>query len=201
MKKENSILMKEAREALSGKWGFVMGVCVLYFLITIAVQNIKDIGWILSMLISGPMIFGLTTFTLSFIRNEEAKISQIFDGFKIFEKTFIAYLLMVLFTLLWTLLLIVPGIIAAISYSQLFYILADDQKLSPKEALKKSKKMMYGYKWKYFCLNLRFLGWGILSLLTLGVGFLWLFPYVQVTKAKFYEELSKSLVTTEEPVA
>jgi len=197
MKKENSILMKEARESLSGKWGLVMGASVLYLLMSLLVQDIRDFGGALSLIISGPMVLGFTMFILSFVRNEEAKISQIFDGFKMFEKAMGAYLLMALFILLWTLLLIIPGIIAAISYYQLFYILVDDPKISPKEALKKSKKMMCGYKWKYFCLNLRFLGWFILALLTLGVGLLWLFPYIQVTKAKFYEDISKDSVIAE----
>ncbi|GHT57847.1 hypothetical protein FACS18945_2990 [Bacteroidia bacterium] len=98
----------------------------------------------------------------------------------------------------WSLLLIIPGIIAAISYSMTFYIIADDPAISAMDAINKSKKMMYGYKMKYFCLSLRFLGWALLCILTLGIGFLWLMPYIQVTFAKFYDDLKAA--NTEEVV-
>ena len=90
--------------------------------------------------------------------------------------------------LLWSLLFIVPGIIAALSYSH-FFILAEDSTIGALEAMEKSRKMMYEYKWKYFCLGFRFICWAILALFTLGVGFLWLFPYMMVTYAEFYEAL------------
>ena len=96
---------------------------------------------------------------------------------------------MVVFVFLWALLLIIPGIIAAIAYSQTFYILAEDDTIGSMDALRKSKEMMIGYKWKYFCLGLRFIGWALLCVLTLGIGFLWLSPYIQVSYAKFYEDL------------
>lgn len=100
-----------------------------------------------------------------------------------------AYWLMILFVVLWSLLLIIPGIIAAFSYAMVFFIIADDSSIGVSEALKKSKVMMKGYKWKYFCLSWRFLGWAILSVLSCGIGFLWLFPYMQISFAKFYEDL------------
>lgn len=64
---------------------------------------------------------------------------------------------MVIFIFLWTLLLVVPGIIAAISYSQTFYIIAEDSSIGPMDALRKSREMMDGYKWKYFEMGLVFL--------------------------------------------
>ena len=60
------------------------------------------------------------------------------------------------------------------------------------DALRKSKEMMDGYKWKYFCLGLRFIGWALLCVLTLGIGILWLSPYVQVSYAKFYEDVKNN---------
>jgi uncharacterized membrane protein len=105
--------------------------------------------------------------------------------------------LMLVFTLLWMLLLIIPGIIAAISYSLTFYIIADDDTIKPMEAIDKSKQMMDGYKWKYFFLALRFLGWALLCILTLGIGFLWLIPYVQVTFAKFYDDVKANQIKQE----
>lgn len=78
-----------------------------------------------------------------------------------------------------------------------FFIIADDNSIDGFEALKKSKQMMKGYKWKYFCLNLRFLGWLVLCILSLGIGFLWLIPYVQVTNANFYEDIKDSALENE----
>jgi uncharacterized membrane protein len=87
------------------------------------------------------------------------------------------------------LLLIIPGIIAALSYSMTFFIIADDESIEPMEALKKSKKMMEGYKLKLFYLSIRFFGLALLCILTLGIGFLWLIPYTYVTMAKFYDDI------------
>ena len=104
---------------------------------------------------------------------------------------------MILFIFLWMLLLIIPGIIASIAYSQTFYILAEDDTIGSMDALRKSKEMMNGYKWKYFCLVLRFVGWFLLCILTFGIGFLWLSPYIQVSYAKFYEDLKTNQAVSE----
>lgn len=189
MKTENKILMKMARESLSGKWKLVIGTFAVYLVIVIALSGMKETGSIVSLLVSGPLMVGISLFSLSISRSKEAKLEQIFEGFKKFSRSLVAYLLMIVFTLLWALLLIIPGIIAAISYSQTFFILVDDETISARDAIKKSKRMMYGYKWKYFCLKLRFIGWGILSILTLGIGFLWLVPYIKISEAKFYDDI------------
>jgi len=186
---ENKILMERARETLRGRWGLAIGAMLVWLLINMAIQYIPVGGWLLSWLISGPMALGLCIFTLNFSRNQNPQFEQIFEGFKDFGKALGTYLLMTLYILLWTLLLIVPGIIAALSYSMTFFILADNRGVGIKESLEKSKKMMDGYKWKLFCLSLRFIGWTILSVLTLGVGFLWLMPYMQVSYAKFYDDV------------
>jgi uncharacterized membrane protein len=192
MKTENKILMKWARESLAGKWGIAVGTFAVYAAIMIGVASPRGSGGVISLLISGPLAVGVSLFSLSISRSKEAKLEQLFEGFKRFSRSLVAHLLMAAFTILWTLLFIVPGIIAAISYSQTFFILVDDETISASDAVKKSKKMMYGYKWKYFCLKLRFIGWGILSILTLGVGLLWLVPYVQVTMAKFHDDIKVS---------
>ena len=187
--------MREAREALSGKWGLAVGVCLLYMVILIVVRAPhKVFGPILSLLISGPMTLGLATFSLTLSRRQTASVSQLFAGFNEFVRALVAYLLMVLFILLWFLLLIVPGIIAGLAYSQTFYILADDKSIKPREAIRKSKAMMYGHKKKLFYLGLRFLGWVLLCILSAGIGFLWLIPYIQITMAKFYDDISGKTV-------
>ncbi|MFA5841175.1 MAG: DUF975 family protein [Candidatus Paceibacterota bacterium] len=197
MKKENALLMKEAREALVGKWGLAVGTFFIYILITGILNKIRNVGPVISLIIDGPLMLGLAMFSLSLSRKKDAKFEQLFEGFKRFGKSLVAYLLVIIFSILWTLLLIVPGIIAAISYSQTFFILVDDENISAGDAIKKSKKMMYGYKWKYFYLGCRFIGWLLLSILTLGIGLLWLIPYINVTLAKFYDDLKDSSVSPE----
>jgi uncharacterized membrane protein len=193
MKTENKILMKQARESLAGKWGLAVGTTVVYFLINIAIGSLRNPGRLFSLLLSGPFLVGVSFFFLSISRGKEAKLEQIFGGFKRFGRSLVTYVLVAVFVLLWTLLLIVPGIIAAISYSQTFFILADDETIGAREAMKKSRKMMDGYKWKYFCLELRFIGWLLLSILTVGVGFIFLFPYMQTSMAKFYDDIKSTV--------
>ncbi|MDA8970031.1 DUF975 family protein [Flavobacteriaceae bacterium] len=187
--KENTELMAEARESLSGNWGLAIATFLVYGIIISIFQVIPTVGSVLALFIAGPMLVGVSMFSLSLSRSENARLEQIFEGFKNYGTVLGAYLLMVLFIFLWMLLLIIPGIIAAIAYSQTFYILAEDDTIGSMDALKKSKEMMDGYKWKYFCLGLRFIGWALLCILTLGIGFLWLSPYIQISYAKFYEDI------------
>ena len=144
---------------------------------------------IMNLIIGDPFALGAAIFSLSISRNKEARFEQIFQGFNRFSNAFVAYLLIVLYVFLWALLLIVPGIIAALGYSMTFYIMADDPLINPQDALKKSKSMMDGYKLKLFYLCLRFFLLALLCILTLGIGFLWLIPYVHVTMAKFYDDI------------
>ncbi len=197
MKTENVVLMQMARESLKGKWGLAIGTLVVYLLIAVVLRIIPIVGPIASLIISGPCALGFAVFSLSISRNQDAKLEQIFQGFNNFGTALGAYLLMNLFALLWMLLLIIPGYIAAISYSMTFYILADDNSIGAMDAIDKSKKMMDGYKWKFFCLNLRFLGWALLCGLTLGIGFLWLIPYMRVSSVKFYDDVKANSLTTE----
>ncbi len=189
MRTENAVLMTMARESLKGKWGLAIGVSVVYILLIGAVQVIPIAGAIASLLIGGPLALGFAMFALSISRNQQAEIGQLFKGFNNFGTALGAYLLVALFTLLWMLLLIVPGIIAALSYSMTYYILVDNPEMGANAAIDKSKQMMYGYKWKFFCLGLRFIGWALLCVLTLGIGFLWLMPYMQVSVSKFYDDI------------
>ena len=150
------------------------------------------------MLIAGPIGLGITIFSLSIARREDAKFDQLFEGFNHFGNALGAYLLMVVFILLWMLLLIVPGIIAAISYSMTFFILADNRSIDGMTAIDKSKEMMYGYKLKYFYMMLRFVGWSILCLFTFGIGYLWLFPYMYVSMSNFYDDIKDNPIPKEE---
>lgn len=217
--KSNSDLRQKARESLSGNWGIAIAVCLIAWIFTemyLKAPDIKErlsivisspisalftygrntefgafrgLGTIIALIVGGPIAFGTSLFFLNLTRTASAKIEDVFSGFKRFGNTFMLSLLMGIFTFLWALLLIVPGIIAAFSYSMSFYILIDNPSLSASEAIERSKEMMSGQKGRLFSLYISFAGWFILSILTFGIGFIWLEPYVQASTAAFYEDL------------
>jgi uncharacterized membrane protein len=195
MSTANVDLMRASRESLRGKWGIAILTFVIYTLLTATPGSARHngsflaLGSVLTLIIAGPLALGAAIFSLTLSRGKEARLEQIFLGFNNFSTALVAYLLVVVYVLLWTLLLIIPGIIAALGYSMTFYILADDPLTKPQDALKKSKSMMDGYKTKLFYLGLRFFLLALLCLLTLGIGFFWLIPYVHITMAKFYDDI------------
>jgi uncharacterized membrane protein len=195
MSTENIILMRESRESLKGKWGLAILTFFIYTLLTAGPSSAEShnslhaLSGSLLLIIGGPLALGAAIFSLSISRGREARLEQIFQGFNNFGTALVAYLLVLVYVLLWTLLLIIPGIIAALGYSMVFYILADEPGTPPQDALRKSKSMMNGYKAKLFYLGLRFFLLALLCILTLGIGFLWLIPYVHVTMAKFYDDI------------
>ena len=113
------------------------------------------------------------------------------DGFGRWGRNVWGMFLVGLFTFLWSLLLIVPGIVKYYSYSMTPYILIDNPELSANQAINMSKKMMKGHKFDLFFLHLSFIGWIFLSIFTLGIGLLWLMPYMMTAQAAFYQDIKK----------
>ena len=191
----NRDLMAAALARLRGNWTSAVLVALIYSGISMCLSGfgmipiIGGLASIASILITGPLALGLVMFYLPFARGGSPEVSALFSGFDQFFKAIAAQILMSLFILLWMLLLIVPGIVAAYRYSMTFYLLHDHPDLGPLEAIRRSKEMMAGNKWKLFCLQWRFFGWALLCILTCGIGFLWLMPYMQVSQANFYDDL------------
>jgi uncharacterized membrane protein len=185
----NKELKIKAKLALTNKWGMAIGVLLVYNVLAAAASQISFIGLIL---VSYPMLYGYTKFNMA-VKNGFGEFELVFDGFReSFLDNSVTILLRDLFVLLWTLLLIVPGIIKSISYALVPYILVDSDydNLFNTEALKKSEKMMYGHKKRYFCLALSFIGWHILGLFTLGIlNILYVLPYQYQTMTQFYYEI------------
>lgn len=195
----NRDLMQQAREALKGKWGLAVVGNLIYLALITLVQFIPLIGHVANLIITGPLLLGLTYFFLALSRKQEAALSQIFDGLQRFVDALITFLLMALFIFLWSLLLIIPGIMAGLSYALTFFLVAEDPGLKGKEALRRSKTLMNGNRWKLFCLFLRFFGWFLLGILTMGIGFLWIMPYLQTAVARFYDDLLENKGFAAEP--
>jgi uncharacterized membrane protein len=193
MNTPNKVLMAQARESLKGKWKLGVKVTLLIFLVGLILRFIPLLGPIAQILIAGPIMLGLASFYLALSRNQNATLGKAFEGFNTWWRAFKAYVLMVIYMLFWFMLLIIPGLIYSLAFSQVFFILAEDKNIRIRDAFYKSRMMMKGNKWKLFCLMLRFLGWGLLALLTLGVGFLWLNPYMQTAAAKFYDDIKDNV--------
>ena len=147
--------------------------------------------------------FGWSLYTLRAARGEDTGgVETLFSCFQQFWRFLLAHLLMSLFTFLWSMLFVIPGIIASFSYSQTIYIMLDDPKISPLAAISASKQLMRGHKFEYFTLMLSFLGWAYLSVFTLGLLGIWLNPYMQVTMANYYNALiGWQPLQPEEPVS
>jgi uncharacterized membrane protein len=194
----NAEITAQARAKLKGNWKMPMLASVVYFLILILLNIIPMIGWLGGIIISGPLMLGYCMLYIGFVRGEEIRLSGLFEGFQQFVNALLAYILQTVFIILWTLLLIIPGIIAAFRYAMTFFILADNPGMEGLTAITRSKELMIGNKWKLFCLGCRFIGWSLLCILTLGIGFLWFIPYLQTSVTIFYEDL-KSGATAATP--
>ena len=187
--------MKEAKESLKGKWGISIAVCLIAGMITILVTLLGGYliyedwgGNILSLLITPPLGVGLALFFLNVYDGGNLEIKTLFNPFKeVWLNSVLAYFMMIVIVSIGTILFIIPGIIATLMFSQVLYIIAEDKKIDPYNALVKSKQMMEGNKWKLFKILLRILLLAIGCILTLGIGFIWLAPYQNAVYAKFYK--------------
>lgn len=133
---------------------------------------------------------GYSRFTLQLADGGDTGFENLFQYFPYWKNAVCTRLLKGLYVFLWTLLLIVPGIIASYSYAMTGYILAEHPEMTAGEAIAASKEMMSGNRWRLFCLHISFIGWALLCALTLGIGSLWLNPYKNVAEAAFYREIS-----------
>jgi uncharacterized membrane protein len=208
-----SQIKKKSLASLKGKWGIGVLLTLTVFLVTTFVPMIAEViisggftawleqtepsalGNLVSIFFSFlfiPLTAASYWFYLVIARWNDPKISQVFAVYKEWElslKVVGTAILVGIFTILWSLLLIIPGIIKGIAYSQVFFLLRDNPEYTALEAITESKKRMKGYKWKFFLLNLSFIGWAFIAIFTLGIGFLWLTPYILTANATFYNEL------------
>ncbi|MDE7070885.1 MAG: DUF975 family protein, partial [Clostridia bacterium] len=182
---------KSAWQSLRGKKGDRVLASLIYDVIQGALGGLAyvGVGAVAMLIVMGPLTIGYSKIALNVARNKEVDLGMLFDGFKDFGRTLVLYITNQIFIFLWTLLLIVPGIIKSFAYSMSYYILLDDPNISANDARKKSIEMMKGNKWRFFCLQFSFIGWGLLCLITFGILTFWVSPYMETAKAKFYLSL------------
>ena len=168
-------------EALTG---FLIGSATL---IVLAALVMAAVYFILGSVVG----VGYSKFNLDLVdRQKGPKIGTLFGYFIFWKTTVAANFLQGLYVFLWSLLFIIPGIMAGYSYAMTGYILSEHPELTASEAIAQSRQMMYGNRWRLFCLQFSFIGWDLLCALTLGIGELWLRPYKRAAEAAFYREVS-----------
>jgi uncharacterized membrane protein len=191
---ENKDIMALARAHLRGNWDIMAATFLIYLVITGVLGAVPVFGWIGDLLIGGPLLVGLHILSLSLVRDRGIRAGQLFDGFADFLDGLAAYILMIVYIILWSLLFLIPGLIAALSYSMTYFVLADNPKMSGQEAIRRSKLIMKGNKWTLSCLAGRFTGWFLLGIITMGIGFIWIGPYFMASLAVFYDQIQGAAV-------
>lgn len=151
-------------------------------------------GGVISIVIGAPLSVGYARFNLRMIDNGETQLGDLVSCYGRTKTIVWANVLRTLHILGGTLMLIIPGIVAYYTYSLTEYILAEHPGLTAKEAMDMSGEMMEGNRWRLFCLDLSFIGWNILSVVTLGMADLWVRPYLETSHAVFYRNLTQGSV-------
>ena len=171
---------------LSNRWTPAVITTLLYCIINTMVTSV--LGSPLGTILILPLCY---SYSVAFLSNKRTgskiRTESLFEGYNDFARVTLTLLLTYVYMILWTLLLIIPGIVKSIAYSQTVYVLKDCPELSYNQAIERSMAMMEGHKWQYFCLMLSFIGWILLVCLTMGIATLWVTPYMTATMAHFYE--------------
>ena len=216
----SSELRAMARRNLEGTWGISVGVALVAALLgglivgtgsninfnfnEDTVRNLPPIFWtvllplvslagllgIVSFILGGTVELGYAKFLLKQYDRKELQFSDLFSQFERFGTGFAQKFLRTLYTCLWALLLVIPGIVKGLSYAMTPFILEEHPEMTASEAIKASMKLMDGHKMDLFILGLTFIGWEILACLTMGIGFLFLNPYMNAAYAAFYRNIS-----------
>mgnify|MGYP000225847976 CR=1 FL=1 len=190
---KSSDFKNQALAVLSGKWKPSVVVSLVALLIICVIAGFARVNSFIYLIlyfgVAIPVMIGLLYSFYDLLRNRKTpEVSDLFVPFQQFKRMFVCYILVYVYTFLWTLLLIVPGIIKGLSYSMTFYILKDRPELTPSQAIDESIRMMEGHKADLFILILSFIGWAILATITV-IGLIWFIPYVYTANAAFYEKL------------
>ncbi len=196
-----------ALAALNGNWPMaIVATFILLFLSLLSDASVEfSSSVVMQLVISGASILWLplgvgyaNAFNRLYYLSDKNLLGNLkemtFDGF--FRSLITMFLVSIIIALM-TLALIVPGIIAALSLSLTPYLLKDNPELSIIETLRLSRKMMRGHKMQMICLQLSFLGWALLSMLTMGIGMLWLIPYTTTAMAAFYQDVREQYIMKE----
>ncbi len=152
--------------------------------------TVSGILGLVAFIIGGTVQLGHAQYLLNQHDGAPIDLKLLFSKFDHFGAGFLQALLRGIFVFLWSLLFVIPGIVAALSYSMTPFIMAENPDMTPSEAIAASKEMMNGHKWRLFCLDFSFFGWTLLCSLTMNIGYLALNPYTCAAYAAFYRDIS-----------
>jgi len=213
-----SEIKREAKAQLKGKWGKMILLCLVPLVLSLLI--VGDSGLFIELIINSNengtfsstvssfvsflnqfIYIGIVYTLIDYIRQQEP-IAPLKEAFQVFtKKYFLADLVILIlrniYIFLWSLLLLIPGIIKSYAYSQSFNVYKDmtnsgrEKGVTANQAITESRRIMDGHKIELFKLELSFVGWWILSIFTLGILLLWVIPYYQMCKAAFYQNLVK----------
>lgn len=194
-------IKEKAKETIKGKiWTFIAPVLLILVITSLIIgivnvifgesSSIANMIKVILEIVLLPITIGLTSYYVKIVRGKAFEFSEVFNWYNLFWPIFVLFFLIGLFTTLWSLLFIIPGIISAISYKMAPYIFVDGEH-DGATCIKKSKELMNGYKADYFVFQLSFLGWIILGMFTLGILYIWLIPYMCAAEVIYYDELKK----------
>ena len=180
-----SVLPRAVQRALTALSNFLASDVGTTVLILLAIAAV------VLFVIGGGIQLGLIRYNLDLLTRENPPaFLTLFSRMSIFGRALGLRLMTGILTGLWSLLFVIPGIVAAYRYALAPYLMAEHPEMGVMEAISQSKALMRGNKWRLFCLQLSFIGWGILSTLTMGIGNLWLAPYRNAAETAFYLELT-----------
>ncbi|MBE7043112.1 MAG: DUF975 family protein [Ruminococcaceae bacterium] len=194
----NRVELKEnAKQQIKGKIGILFAITLIMVLVTfggsLVLSFIPFVGSVASLIvITAPLTLGYIMVYLKVANGQNVEIGDLFKGYQDLWCAFKTQFFVGLFTGLWSLLFVIPGIIKGISYSMAYYILAENPGMGALEAINRSKAMMEGHKMDYFVLTLSFYGWFLLSYITCGIVGIWAIPYMATTYANFYNKIKNT---------
>ncbi len=195
----NRIKIKEkAREIrdnnLKNYWVAEVLILIISALINAVVSLVSKDGSLINATLTivtsffiSTLSVGMLSYVLKMVRKEQFSRDNLFKYVGSILPIVSIEMLTIILCFLWSILFIIPGIIAAFSYSMVFYVYIDNPDLSPYECLVKSKELMDGHKMDYFIFNLSFIGWSLLCVFIIPI--VWVSPYISISQAIYYEEL------------
>ena len=194
-----SELKQNAKDRLKNNWGLAIGIIIVCTLISCIPNLLAEIDSesfaisiiipIITLVITGPLTIGQCKFFINLANRSNPKFSDLWYGFNNMLRAIGVTLLVGVIVFIGSILFIIPGIILAFMYSQVYYIMAENPEMSIMNCLKESSRIMKGHKMDLFILELSFLGWGILMVITLGIAGLYVLPYYNTTLTNFYLEI------------
>lgn len=176
-------------EALMAQLGINEEILTTFLIIIGVFAVIGFVYSIICLIIGSGVSVGYAQLNLDLVDKGHTSVGTIFSRFDQWKTALVARILVGLRVMLWTLLFIIPGIIESYSYAMVSFVMADNPYMTAREAMAESKRLMKGNRWRLFCLSFSFFGWAMLSVLTLGIGSLWLTPYMQASFAAFYRQI------------